>query len=475
MLSILIPAYNAERYISAAIDSAIAQQIDISIEILVCDDGSTDSTVDIVRAKMRDCNRVKLFSFGQNQGVCAARNRLLAEVSAQSQFIAFLDADDVLVDHAYRPGLAILQNRPEVQMTYGMFYTVPTHLLTLGRPLANNPPALPGITLSAGVFRKALIDRVDGFDVSLRHGEDTDFLIRIGEICDQIALHDDPVFYYRRHATNVTLNLPAMRKSFLRVVMLHSIRRRANPALLNGAAAFRTTDRHLAGTAYQMNGNSDYTVVVPAYNAARTIVETLQSVLAQTVPPMAIIVVDDGSTDATAALAQSVSPLVSVISTPNRGSGAATTTGIHMVNTAIVATVDADDIWLPDKMALQLAELLNKDTRPDAVLAKMVPFGDTHLKTAPTETSGWNRSTLVIWVESFLRVGAVQDMDHGYGEMIDWFARAKAAGLAFSLLEDSLARRRIHPGSISFQGGAGQASDFLKVARLALERKRKQG
>jgi glycosyltransferase involved in cell wall biosynthesis len=475
MLSILIPAYNAERYIGAALESAIAQQVEGGTQILVCDDGSTDGTAEIVRTKMQDCANLKLFVQPTNQGVSAARNRLLAELDPTTQFVAFLDADDVLIENAFLPGLRIMQERPEVQMTYGTFYIVLTHLLTLGRPLANGAVPQPGITLSAAVFRKALLDRIGRFDVSLSYSEDTDFLLRINESCDQIVLHDDPVFYYRRHAANATLKLGEVRSGLLRVLLMHTKRLRANPALNGRTTIFRPTETEQSLASYQLNGNHDYTVVIPAYNAAKTIVEALESVLAQTVLPQQIIVVDDGSTDGTAELAKAVSPLVTVISTPNRGSGAATTTGISMVNTAIVATLDADDVWLPAKMAVQLNMLLQGNQRPDAVLARMVPFGDTHLKTAPTEASGWTRSTLVIWVEAFLRVGAVRDMDHGYGEMVDWFARAKGEGLVFALLDDPLAKRRIHTDSYSFRAGAGQAHDYLKVARLALERKRRQG
>ena len=223
-----------------------------------------------------------------------------------------------------------------------------------------------------------------------------------------------------------------------------------------------------------------YSVVIPAYNAEKHIAEALQSVLAQTVPPAQIIVVDDGSTDATAQIAADSSPLITVISTPNKGSGAATSTGIAAVTTAIIATLNSDDLWHPRKMELQLAVLQESSLGLDSVLAKLRPFGDTHIRTAPEDTSGWARSTLVIWRAAFYRVGDIRDMGHGYGEMIDWFARAKAAGLAFKLLDQTLADRRIHSDSVSFKAGAGvagagQARDYLRVAMLALERKRQRG
>src|SRR4051794_8058814 len=97
------------------------------------------------------------------------------------------------------------------------------------------------------------------------------------------------------------------------------------------------------------------TVVMPAWNAARFIEEALRSILEQTVAPTVVIVVDDGSSDATAALASKLHPSVRVIAREHNGIGPARTAGVEAATTDLVAFLDADDIWLPQKLERQLA------------------------------------------------------------------------------------------------------------------------
>ena len=100
-------------------------------------------------------------------------------------------------------------------------------------------------------------------------------------------------------------------------------------------------------------------VVVPAYNAAAYLHETLASVFAQTTPPAEVIVVDDGSTDDTAEIARAHG--VTVISRPNGGISSARNTGIRAARSEYVALLDADDVWLPEKLEVQLAALAAAD------------------------------------------------------------------------------------------------------------------
>jgi glycosyltransferase involved in cell wall biosynthesis len=92
-------------------------------------------------------------------------------------------------------------------------------------------------------------------------------------------------------------------------------------------------------------------VIIPAYNAERFLDETLESVRAQTAPPSEIIVVDDGSTDRTAEVA--CRHHVTVLSQPNTGPSAARNAAIRHTGQPWVAFLDADDVWEPDKLAVQ--------------------------------------------------------------------------------------------------------------------------
>jgi glycosyltransferase involved in cell wall biosynthesis len=94
-------------------------------------------------------------------------------------------------------------------------------------------------------------------------------------------------------------------------------------------------------------------VVIPAYNAARFLPRCLESVFAQTLKPDEVIVVDDGSTDNTAALAAELG--ARIISRPNSGPAAAKNTGIRNASSEWIALLDADDMWAPEKLERQAA------------------------------------------------------------------------------------------------------------------------
>src|ERR1700674_1319895 len=92
-------------------------------------------------------------------------------------------------------------------------------------------------------------------------------------------------------------------------------------------------------------------VVIPAFNAGQWLAETVNSVVEQTYRPIEVIVVDDGSTDGTGLVAQSFGNLVKYVRQLNGGVGAARNTGLRSSIGEYVAFVDADDLWLPDKLA----------------------------------------------------------------------------------------------------------------------------
>src|SRR5260370_12794376 len=102
------------------------------------------------------------------------------------------------------------------------------------------------------------------------------------------------------------------------------------------------------------------TVIIPAFNAARTIDETLRSVRSQTHRRLEILVVDDGSVDATAQIVRSHAAedrRIRLIQQPNSGVAAARNRAIAEATSDYVAPIDADDLWQPDKIEKQLTRL----------------------------------------------------------------------------------------------------------------------
>jgi glycosyltransferase involved in cell wall biosynthesis len=116
----------------------------------------------------------------------------------------------------------------------------------------------------------------------------------------------------------------------------------------------RTKDREMSPSPY-------VSIVVPCYNASRFICETLRSAISQTHAPLEIIVVDDGSVDNSASLAESFGPPVRVVRQANQSQACARNRGIGEARGEWIAFLDADDVWLPAKLERQLSVAANSN------------------------------------------------------------------------------------------------------------------
>jgi glycosyltransferase involved in cell wall biosynthesis len=218
-----------------------------------------------------------------------------------------------------------------------------------------------------------------------------------------------------------------------------------------------------------------YSVVIPAYNAAATIRQALESVLCQTIPPREIIVVDDGSTDETAAVVAGYAGKVTLVSQDNRGPGAATTAGFGRVATPFIATLDADDLWLPRKIARQAARFEDDPGLAGVfTLARLfvdgeVPNGDGNGAVRRL----WTRTTLLFRSDAAREVGDFIDLPGRLGEVIDWLARSRDLGQRHAIVEEVLALRRIRHGSLSYGRDSDRSRGYLAAVHAALERKRR--
>jgi glycosyltransferase involved in cell wall biosynthesis len=215
----------------------------------------------------------------------------------------------------------------------------------------------------------------------------------------------------------------------------------------------------------------NYTVVVPAYNAASTLAAALASARAQTVPPTRMIVVDDGSTDDTISVATAEG--AEVIQQHRQGPGTACNKAVEVVTTPFVAFLDADDLWLPEKVEAQLKEF---DHNPElsGVFGWVRLFLDGRdVDPAGPTRENWGRTTLFLRTERFRQVGPIYDpIGGGRGDMVDWIARGRELGLLFQMQTSVVAFRRISAGSMSY-GRDARDVGYLDVARRALERKRR--
>jgi glycosyltransferase involved in cell wall biosynthesis len=205
--------------------------------------------------------------------------------------------------------------------------------------------------------------------------------------------------------------------------------------------------------------------IVPVYNGARFLAEALNSILAQTLPPAQIIVVDDGSTDGTAEVAAAFASRIEYVKQPNAGPGSARNRGIGMAGGSFLSFLDADDLWHPEKLERQLRAL---DSNPAAgiSLTYVQNFWTEELahERERLKDHAFSKPTLGYVCQCLLARRSVFDLVGRFdetkriGEDTDWFLRARFAGVANENLTDVLVQRRIHGGNISFEMHNSQAA-----------------
>jgi glycosyltransferase involved in cell wall biosynthesis len=214
-------------------------------------------------------------------------------------------------------------------------------------------------------------------------------------------------------------------------------------------------------------------VVIPAYNAEAYLAEAIDSVLPQWYTNTEIIVVDDGSTDGTGLVAQNYGGRVRYIRRKNGGIGAARNTGVEHAHGSLLAFLDADDLWTPEKLALQLA-VMAAQPDVDLVFGHVVQFQSGDGVALPEGLAhpapGFSAGTMLVRMESFHRVGPFTT-DFKLGEFIDWYARAKEIGLIERMLPGIVLRRRYHESNTG-RIRAGSRGDYARVLKAALDRRR---
>ncbi|HZV37897.1 MAG TPA: glycosyltransferase family A protein [Pseudoxanthomonas sp.] len=220
-------------------------------------------------------------------------------------------------------------------------------------------------------------------------------------------------------------------------------------------------------------------IIIPAYDAAAYVAEAVQSALAQTWPDKEVIVVDDGSSDATAAIAGSIAG-ATCLRQANAGVSHARNTGVRHSSGDLVAFLDADDVWHPGKLEAQV-RLLERYPDCDLVYANFVEVpgalaprgwpGDEglppHLRTTELESSFlhpfFGTSTVVVRRSAFDRVGGF-DETLPYAEDVDFFLKVLVERPATAMVEAAVVYKRDVQGSLSHDSASGYAK-LLEVYR----------
>jgi glycosyltransferase involved in cell wall biosynthesis len=206
-------------------------------------------------------------------------------------------------------------------------------------------------------------------------------------------------------------------------------------------------------------------VIIPVYNGSQYLAEAVESVLAQTYTDYEIIVADDGSTtDSPRGALEKFGDKVTLLEFPHRGICATRNEAIQKSQGELIALLDSDDLWLPNKLELQVAYLdehpeyalvysystnFTNESKDEVALVKKVDFEGWTFVDLFTKNSFGN-STIVMRRAAFDEVGGY---DENLKAMEDYDLNLRLSRkFQIGRVPESLIRRRIHPGSFYTSG-----------------------
>lgn len=230
-VSVVIPAYNAARFLQEAVES-VRKQTSLVHEVIIVDDGSTDDTAQVVVSLGQDIKYVRQ----QNAGPSAARNRGIAMASAP--FVAFLDADDVWTENKISEQMAVLQANPAIGLVASDMAEIdmageiirPSVLAAHGLlsffQALNGTPVLQAVRRLAEknfiptgtvIAKKNLLVELGGFQPDIRYGEDLELWARIAARAP-IACLPRVHMLRRQHGANATQATAPMLRDLVKVM-----------------------------------------------------------------------------------------------------------------------------------------------------------------------------------------------------------------------------------------------------------------
>lgn len=209
-ISVLMPVYNGQEYLSLAVESILNQTFD-NFELIVVDDGSTDRSNQVIRAYREKDSRVVLIE-QSNQGIVAALNKALH--AAKGKFCARMDADDISLPTRFLAQVQFLERHLDVVVVGGQGYIIDDD----GDPVCPLRVALSDDDINAALlrvhgcngyihpsvmFRTDVAKMIGGYRSQFIYAEDLDFFLRMGE-SGKLANLDKVVLYYRQHGKSIS-------------------------------------------------------------------------------------------------------------------------------------------------------------------------------------------------------------------------------------------------------------------------------
>jgi glycosyltransferase involved in cell wall biosynthesis len=220
-------------------------------------------------------------------------------------------------------------------------------------------------------------------------------------------------------------------------------------------------------------------VIIPAFNAASFLPHAIASIDRQGYSALEIIVIDDGSTDETAAVARTLPSVSQYFHQENKGPSAARNLGLKHASGEFIAFLDADDEWPAGKLELQLGRL-RSEPHLDIVLGRIQYISlpgaediDIAFETEDRTLTHVHLGSGIYRRPVFDRVGLFNESLR-YSEDVDWFMRAREEDISMVILGNVTLLYQLHAGNMTRQMSS-ERSNLAAVMRLSLERRRRRG
>lgn len=197
LISVVIPVYNGEKYISEALRSVLAQEYE-PVEIIVVNDGSTDRTSQCLE-KFDE----KLIVIDQeNCGPSVARNHGIE--AASGEYITFIDSDDIWMPHKVEFHLDHFKKFADLEISLGLSAKLPFESVQDINSNTAEQSSFLHLVMGATMIKKSVFKEVGLFDEELLFGEDTDWFLRARERQKKIAISRKLLLLYREHDDSIT-------------------------------------------------------------------------------------------------------------------------------------------------------------------------------------------------------------------------------------------------------------------------------
>lgn len=220
-------------------------------------------------------------------------------------------------------------------------------------------------------------------------------------------------------------------------------------------------------------------VIVPTYNAEAYLAETMASVLEQNWEPLELLIVDDGSSDGTVAVAKGFGDRARVIECSHRGLAATRNSGVAAARGEFLLHLDADDLLTPQSIFTRMQHF-SADPTFDMVVGKLICFLSPELSEEertryappPEPQQGHLPGAAIIRAAAFDKHGPI-DERFAVNADLDWSVRARDEGARIHLVEDVVVKRRIHGKNLTLVSKQDLDATRLQIVRASIARRRK--